>query len=903
MTPDDIFGTDGPAAGGGVLGGTFTSALGTLVLQTTGSYTYTSLPNTVTTTAVDSFTYTIIDGDGDRSIATLDINIAGVTLVALDDADVTVYEKALDTNTLLVDTADLATSTYTGSLPSSPLETDNTSNQLNGTGGAGLTYKLVTGGNAATAGLYGTIIVNTNGTYTYTLTKPYDDDGAGTSTDDGINTVPGLESFTYEVKDSSGNTATGIIRVNVVDDIPTAVSEELREIHEDQSGGITGNVLGNDTAGADGAVLTHVQLPGGSLVLITSGIKSPVNSGEYQFTIPGLGRYTFEANGDWKFQPFVNQNNANGVSASFTYQITDGDGDTATAEQPITVLDGRGPQDPAAVALEVDEAAVDSIGSNPSLITEIDSTPALSFHAGTDNLVSFAFGPLTNLVTDLNGDLTQDIFWMSTSTQVKGYLDLAQTTLAVTLDLNAPAFIIAGGSNTVGVTMTLSDNLSHPDGLLAQLQSIGSIGVIATDTDGDFATGTVALTVKDDIPGTMNSEGFAIVEDEQFNGPTDEDDVPGVDPDYSDQFTGSVADNGIWGADGFGRITEFTVGATVVAVPNDAAGVTVYFSSAGAYEGTAATALTAASLLVKADGSYTYTLLDNMLISGTDEQTNTIASVTFKGVDGDGDPATIALILQNKDDVATVTVAAGAATVTLDETATSSTLPSITWTPGPVIGNDLDVDGTGAIAVGSSVGAIVTPTIDYGADGAAATGELTYAFSLTSTVSGLKVTDGSSIALQDMGDGVILGVVSGGTFNGQVAIAIEIDPATGVVKVEQYLSLQHQTQAVAPDFISYDEPVALADDVLAVIVTVKDGDGDTTSTTPIDISAKITFEDAGPNANNETATLATVDDNAVAVVVGTTTGLLGNDCYGADGAHATPSTAISIVGSGSRVAR
>ena len=60
----------------------------------------------------------------------------------------------------------------TGALPASAAETD-ASNQLNGSGGFGtLTYALVSGGNAATAGTFGTIQVNADGSYVYTLTSP-----------------------------------------------------------------------------------------------------------------------------------------------------------------------------------------------------------------------------------------------------------------------------------------------------------------------------------------------------------------------------------------------------------------------------------------------------------------------------------------------------------------------------------------------------------------------------------------------------------------------------------------------------------------------------------------------------------------------------------------------------------
>jgi VCBS repeat-containing protein len=80
-----------------------------------------------------------------------------------------------------------------------------------------LTYALVTGGNAATAGVYGTIQVNSDGSYVYTLTKPYD---TSPDANNGANTEENKESFTYEVTDANGNTAQGTITVDIVDDTP-----------------------------------------------------------------------------------------------------------------------------------------------------------------------------------------------------------------------------------------------------------------------------------------------------------------------------------------------------------------------------------------------------------------------------------------------------------------------------------------------------------------------------------------------------------------------------------------------------------------------------------------------------------------------------------------------------------
>ena len=76
----------------------------------------------------------------------------------------------------------------------------------------------MSGGNAATAGTFGTIQVNTDGSYTYTLTSPFD---TSPDADNGANTEV-AESFSYVVTDANGNTATGTITVNIVDDVPTA---------------------------------------------------------------------------------------------------------------------------------------------------------------------------------------------------------------------------------------------------------------------------------------------------------------------------------------------------------------------------------------------------------------------------------------------------------------------------------------------------------------------------------------------------------------------------------------------------------------------------------------------------------------------------------------------------------
>ena len=156
---NDIAGADGFAAGGGVVGvrkasGDLTTAVttgagtniagdhGTLHLNGDGSYTYQATANNISSNATDVFVYTIKDGDGDLSTTTLTINLTDSGLVASDDHEVTVFEKALDTS---VTGSDIAAGTVTGSLPGDPGETD-AANTLtdNVTGGFGAkTYALV----------------------------------------------------------------------------------------------------------------------------------------------------------------------------------------------------------------------------------------------------------------------------------------------------------------------------------------------------------------------------------------------------------------------------------------------------------------------------------------------------------------------------------------------------------------------------------------------------------------------------------------------------------------------------------------------------------------------------------------------------------------------------------------
>ena len=166
--------------------------------------------------ATDTFVYTITDGDGDTSTVTLTITLTDSSLAASND-DLTVNEAAL----------------ASGSNPASPAETVTGTVVDNVTPGvAPYTYALV----SSPTGTHGTLTFNADGTYSYTLTSTVD----GATANNGITTENNVESFTYQVTDANGNTATSTITIDVTDDIPTAVADTNSVV---EGAIVTGNVL------------------------------------------------------------------------------------------------------------------------------------------------------------------------------------------------------------------------------------------------------------------------------------------------------------------------------------------------------------------------------------------------------------------------------------------------------------------------------------------------------------------------------------------------------------------------------------------------------------------------------------------------------------------------------------
>ena len=330
---NDVAGADGFAAGGGVVGvraagndlttdvttGVNTPIAGlhgTLVLQANGGYIYQSTANNITADDTDVFVYTVKDGDGDLSTTTLTINLANVT-VSATDTDALVNEAGLpDRQRCGIGQRDLQRFDHA-------VRRHRSVHLYTEQPGDGQPRHAAA--------------ERRDGTYTYTLTSPFDTtpDSATTATQ----TEQNKDSFSYTVTDANGDTATGTILVDIIDDIPTAVADTNSVV---EGAIVTGNVLTDGTAdvfGADGATTT---VPAGGVVgrygrqrhvccRYLTGSGPPIGG--------SFGTLTLNADGSYSYDGNPNVVPPAGATDVFVYTITDGDGDTSTMTLTITLTD------------------------------------------------------------------------------------------------------------------------------------------------------------------------------------------------------------------------------------------------------------------------------------------------------------------------------------------------------------------------------------------------------------------------------------------------------------------------------------------------------------------------------------------------------------------------------------
>jgi VCBS repeat-containing protein len=328
---------------------------GSVTVNPDGTFTYTPDPNY---NGPDSFTYTITDATGDASTATANITVDAVDdIPAAVDDDITAFEDT-------------------------PINGDLSRNDTPGDGTN--VWALADGPS------HGSVTVNPDGTFTYTPDPDYN----------------GPDSFTYSITDADGDfsTATANITVYAANDAPVAVADVFTAIEDTQT---SGDLSSNDTPG-DGA----------NVWALADG--------------PGHGSVTVNPDGTFTYTPDQNYNGPD----SFTYSITDADGDMSTATVNITV-----------------GAAGDVPAATEDTVTATEDTPVSGDLASNDipgdgtNVWDLASGPSNGTVTvnpdgtytyTPNADYNGPDSFTYTITDADGDVDTATVNITVGAVNDAP---------------------------------------------------------------------------------------------------------------------------------------------------------------------------------------------------------------------------------------------------------------------------------------------------------------------------------------------------------------------------------------------------------------------------------------------------------------------------------
>ncbi len=818
---------------------------GILINNNDGSFTYT--PATGETGTV-SFKYTIVDGDGDPSEATVTILLAEDSVpMVKTTTNLTVDEDGLananvdseplasgETNSTESRTASgTAVVNFGSDVPTDLLgsivlvDTPALDTQLQTLNGNDVVFALeagtgdLVGKDGATevirihitGAVTGPTLGDVTYSYTTTLSQPVK------HTVDGTEDTDILANVTFQVTDSDSDQATGSFNINIVDDIPSAVSETAISVAEDAPD-VGGNVLANDTKGADGATLTSVTVGGITTAIAAEGTTSYSNAN---------GAYTFTAAGAWTFNPSTGLNNADGVDASFTYIITDGDGDTAPAAQPITITDGAKPGDAGTITLALDDQNL-ADGRTPA--PPENNAATLSFGQGSDAISTIVFD--TDLMLLNNANLT----WERTdATHIVGK-DTGSGAPVVTLEL------VRSGL-TATVTATLNDNYDAHPGLGDILVNLGSVKVIATDIDGDTAFGTVAVTVSDDIPVVtlvLEPEGIATVDETTLG-------VSSGAVSFADTFDiefnadGQAATGatlyalGVSAADANSGLVDVATGEDVLLRVNGSGVVEGYSATGGVVFTIAVVAATGAVTLTQLRAVTHPVDTDPNDALGLDAANLVTLTLTIK----DGD-----------DDTDSETANIGNRFTFLDDG------PSVSLAPPPALIIQVDeTDLAGSLTASGDLSAFITG-IDYGSDG-----EGTTVYTLGIAADGVETLlfdteTGQNVVLTMNGD-----IVEGRTAtSGDLVIMIEINAATGEALFTQWRAVKHA------DTDDHNDATGLGlASLVTVTATVTDRDGDSATATA-DVGTVFSILDDGPTFGSNQ--LIQLDDDTLDGNVGGT---------------------------------
>lgn len=203
-----------------------------------------------------------------------------------------------------------------------------------------LTVTAVTGGGGAgvvggsTAGSFGTLTLNADGSYSYAVNTNH---AAVRALANGTTLV---ETFSYTITDADGLTSTSTLTITIngtASNGPPTANPDTGTIQAGSGTPASGNVITNDTDPQnDPLVVTGVcYMPGGSAANVNGDVGTPISGAFGALTLRSDGTYSYALNNSATAVTSLRPGQT--ATDTFCYTITDPSGQTSTTTLTMTI--------------------------------------------------------------------------------------------------------------------------------------------------------------------------------------------------------------------------------------------------------------------------------------------------------------------------------------------------------------------------------------------------------------------------------------------------------------------------------------------------------------------------------------------------------------------------------------
>ncbi|HCH3938976.1 TPA: retention module-containing protein [Vibrio parahaemolyticus] len=726
----------------------------TLVVNVDGSYNFTlegPIDHAINSDELTlNFPIIATDFDGDTSSAVLPVTIVddqptitNVDAITVDEGDLTIIGSAQDG----VVSIDGKFTTTEGSDRVVSYQLDGSMNPVAGLTSHGEIVDLVETANADGSFTYTatangnpvfTLVVNTDGSYNFTLEGPIDH-------------VTGSDELTLNfpiiATDFDGDTSSATIPVTIVDDQPTinnvqAITvdeDDLAQIGSAQDGSVSIDGHFTTNQGSDGVVSYQLDasatpvdgLTSQGVAVTLSETANPDGSFTYTATAGTNPVFTLIVNPDGSYNftlegPIDHAINSDELTLNFPIIATDFDGDTTSATIPVSIVDDQ-PVITNVAPITVDEDDLINIGSDQKDALSIDGK--FTTTQGSDSVVSYQ---LDASAMPVDGLTSQGVAVTMTETANAD----GSFTYTATAGANAVFTLVVKPDGSYN--FTLEGTLDHPIG--ADELTL-NFPIIATDFDGDTTSATIPVTIVDDRPTLDGIDANSVLT-------VDEDDLPTVGSDGNEPT--SIIGKFV-ATEGADHIVEYHIvdlntpvqgltsgGQSLILVEvSNSGGVSVYEAI---IDGTTTPAFRVT--LDVSDGSYKFELLEPLDHPTSNGQNDIVINLPIAATDFDGDVSnTLTLPITVVDDVPTIDGLAQGSEQTVDE----DDLPQGTdRAQDTIIGGTFDVTEGADQVTSIQLSDLTTPVSTLMSGGEAIT------LVLTSSTGGVNVYQGITVNSQEV---------------------------------------------------------------------------------------------------------------------------------------------------------